>query len=154
MDGRKDASDYRRGEKAVKMQRLVLVSKLGFPLAKLPHKVYISGRFVGVMQQPSVAIDIYPGVYLVRIQSMVPFFSAATTVQVRAGADTVLSFKDRESLWDILFVVDLVLWCAKFFFPLPLVWTWIYEIFTNGFFVAWLGYEWYIRKKYFKLTIE
>ena len=32
-------------------------------------------------------------------------------------------------------------------------WTRIYEIFTNGYFILWLLYEWKIRKKYYALKV-
>ena len=32
-------------------------------------------------------------------------------------------------------------------------WTRIYEIFTNGYFILWLFYEWKIRKNYDALKV-
>lgn len=136
------------------MPRLVVKSNMGRLMSRLPHKLFISGQFVGVMQQPTVVLMMPPGVYLVTIQSMVPMLSASTTIQLRADGDCRLSFKDRERGWDVLFVIDMVLWIVKRFLHLAAPWTWIYEVVTNGFFVLWLIYEWSIRKKYFKLTVE
>lgn len=52
-----------------------------------------------------------------------------------------LEFSDREQVWDALFVVDVVLWVVKRFLHLASPWTWLYEVFTNGYFVLWLIYE-------------
>ena len=41
----------------------------------------------------------------------------------------------------------------KGLFHLAAPWTWVYEIFTNGYFVAWIVYEWVIRKKYFRMEV-
>lgn len=132
---------------------LIISSKMGKMLARMPHKVLIRGQLVGILQQPSVAIELPPGVYLVTIQSMVPLLSASATVQLNYGDTKHLDFKDREGWWDILFCIDLLLWAVKWFLHLAAPWTWIYEIFTNGFFLLWLLYEWRIRNNYFKIKV-
>ena len=65
-----------------------------------------------------------------------------------------LEFSDREQVWDALFVVDVVLWVVKRFLHLASPWTWLYEVFTNGYFVLWLIYEWRIRNHYFKFELQ
>jgi len=60
-----------------------------------------------------------------------------------------LEFSDREQVWDALFVVDVVLWVVKRFLHLASPCTWLYEVFTNGYCVLWLIYEWRIRNHYF-----
>lgn len=65
-----------------------------------------------------------------------------------------LEFSDREQVWDALFVVDVVLWVVKRFLHLASPSTWLYEVFTNGYFVLWLIYEWRIRNHYFKFELH
>lgn len=136
------------------MSRLNLVQKRGKFSMRIPHKVLIDGHLIGIMKDKQVAIEMPSGGYNITIQSMVPFISATQHVDLQMGKETTLAFCDREQLWDALFVVDIVLWTVKRFLHLASPWTWIYEIFTNGYFVLWLIYEWRIRDRYFKFEIE
>lgn len=94
-----------------------------------------------------------PGVYQITIQSIVPYFSASETIQLLPDETKSLEFRDRERGWDILFGIDIVLWIVKRFLHLAAPWTWIYEIFTNGYFILWLLYEWRIREKYYAIKV-
>lgn len=120
---------------------------------KIPHKILINNNYIGVMPESQVQIQMPEGTYSITIQSMIPFFSASRMVEVRSGQTAVLSFSDREKWWDILFVPDLLLWFADFFFTLPEPWGLVYKIFTNGYFILWLLYEFLIRKKYYTLEV-
>lgn len=117
----------------------------------LPHKLFINNQFVGIMKGAEVNIDMPEGDYLVMIQSVVPLFSSTQQIAVQDGVRNVLTFSDREKIWDALLVVDMVLWVAELFFELPSPWDVVYQVFTNGYLVAWLVYEWIIRKKYFRM---
>ena len=119
----------------------------------IPHKLLIDGHFVGVMKGGKVSVEIPMGEYDITIQSMIPFISGTRRVSVLPRSETTLEFSDREKWWDVLFVVDIVLWILKRFLHLASPWTWIYEVFTNGYFILWLLYEWRIRKQYFKFQI-
>lgn len=136
------------------MSRLNLVQKRGKFSMRIPHKVLIDGHLLGIMKDKQVSIEMPSGGYDVTIQSMFLFISATQHVDLQMGKETTLAFCDREQLWDALFVVDIVLWTVKRFLHLASPWTWIYEIFTNGYFVLWLIYEWRIRDHYFKFEIE
>jgi len=121
---------------------------------RIPHKILINGQLIGIMKGPQVAIEMPAGEYEITVQSMIPYFSASQRVGVQPRQETRLTFGDRERVWDALFVVDIVLWIVKRFLHLANPWTWIYEVFTNGYFVLWLIYEWRIRKNYFRFEIE
>ena len=136
------------------MSRLNLGQKRGKFSMRIPHKALIDGHLLGIMKDKQVSIEMPSGGYDVTIQSMFPFISATQHVDLQMGKETTLAFCDREQLWDALFVVDIVLWTVKRFLHLASPWTWIYEIFTNGYFVLWLIYEWRIRDHYFKFEIE
>ncbi len=136
------------------MARLTIVQKRGKFSLTIPHKVLVNGQLLGVMKDKQVVIELPEGRYEVTIQSLFPYISASEHVQVRDGSETTLTFCDREQWWDALFVVDIVLWIVKRFLHLAAPWTWIYEIFTNGYFLLWLVYEWRIRKEYFKFAIN
>lgn len=136
------------------MARLILVQKHGKFSMPIPHKVLINGQLIGIMKDKQVSIEMPAGQYEVTIQSMVPYISATQLVDVISEKETTVTFSDREKFWDILFVVDIVLWTVKRFLHLASPWTWIYEIFTNGYFVLWLIYEWRIRNKYFNFEVH
>ena len=135
------------------MARLTIVQKRGKFSLNIPHKLLIDGRFVGIMKAKKVSVEMPMGEYAITIQSMIPFISASQRVTLSPRSETTLEFSDREKWWDALFVVDIVLWTIKRFLPLAAPWTWIYEVFTNGYFLLWLLYEWRIRKHYFKFQI-
>ena len=120
----------------------------------VPHKLLIDGRFVGIMKDRRVSIEMPMGEYEITIQSMIPFISASQRVAMPLRGETTLEFADREKWWDVLFVVDVVLWIVKRFLHLAAPWTWIYEVFTNGYFLLWLLYEWKIRNHYFKFQVR
>lgn len=117
----------------------------------LPHKIFINGKLLGVMQRKEIQVkDIPEGKYLLRIQSMIPFISAEKEIDINRGKNQV-TFSDREKFWDILFTIDLILVIVKCFITLPDHIDMIYKIVTNGYFVVWLIYEWIIRKQYFRI---
>lgn len=134
------------------MPTLTIIQKKSRLMPALPHKLFINNQFVGIMKGAEVNIDMPEGDYLVMIQSMIPFFSASMDVTVHDGVRNVLTFSDREKIWDALLVVDMVLWVAELFFELPSPWDVVYQVFTNGYLVAWLIYEWVIRKRYFRMN--
>lgn len=116
----------------------------------LPHQIYINGQLVGMMQRDEIHVEMPEGVFDIRIQSMLRWFSSTQRVQIQRGVTNVLSFGDREKVWDALFIVDIALWFADLFFTLPAPWDLVYKIFTNGYFVLWILYEFLIRKQYFR----
>ncbi|MCQ2285556.1 MAG: hypothetical protein MJZ76_01620 [Bacteroidales bacterium] len=130
---------------------------------KIPHKILINNIFIGLIQKNPITINLPEGEYTITIQSMIPLFSASLTIQMEAEQEATLKFGDREKFWDLLLIIDLILWFAKFFldkfdawqkFNLSHNWALGYTIFTNGIFILWLIYEWMIRKKYFKMVID
>jgi len=136
------------------MARLNIIQKRGKFAMKIPHKILINGQMIGIMKDARVAIEMPVGAYDITVQSMIPYFYATQRVEVQARQETTLAFSDREQIWDVLFVVDIVLWVVKRFLHLANPWTWIYEVFTNGYFVLWLLYEWCIRKNYFRFEVK
>lgn len=136
------------------MARLIISQKKKgkFNLA-LPHYILVNGKNIGLMNTPSVTLEVPPVTFNVRIQSMFKWFYTEVTVTTHEETDTFIEFSDREKWWDALFILDVILWCVKGLFHLAAPWTWIYEVFTNGYFVAWIVYEWVIRKKYFRLDV-
>ncbi|MCF0201232.1 MAG: peptide-methionine (S)-S-oxide reductase MsrA [Bacteroidales bacterium] len=123
-------------------------SKMGMTL---PHKIFFNGQLLGIMQRKSIQVkDIPAGKYLFKIQSMIPFISAERELDIKEGENKV-TFSDKETFWDILFAIDIVLVIVKLFLHLPENIDFIYKVVTNGYFVLWLVYEWIIRKKYFKI---
>ncbi len=115
----------------------------------IPHKIIINNQMVGIMQQPSIKIQMPPGRYEIRIQSMLPYFYAIQQATINEGVMNVMTFGDRERWWDILFMIDIVASIVVWIVPLPHPWSIIYKVISNGYFIAWITYEWTIRKHYF-----
>ena len=118
----------------------------------LPRKLWLNGQMVGIMQTPEVNIELPEGHYMLKIQSMFPFFSATQVIQVKPSVRNVVEFQNREKWWDILFTIDMIFWIAELFFTLPHPWDIVYKVVTNGYFAIWLIYEWVIREKYYRIT--
>ena len=136
------------------MALLTLIQSRGKFSMRLPHNILINGQLLGMMRDPQVTIRIPAGQYDVTVQSMIPFISATHRVTLTEAQPVTLSFRDREQVWDTLFVIDFALWILKRFLHLSNPWSWMYEVFTNGYFLLWLLYEWRIRKQYFKFHQE
>lgn len=115
----------------------------------IPHYIIINNQYVNVMQKDVLYIEMPEGVYEVRIQSMIKWFSSTQWISVEKDVKNILTFGDREKIWDALFVFDIILDVVRLIIGLPNPWNWIYQIFTNGYFAVWIIYEWCIRKHYF-----
>lgn len=135
------------------MPKVVITQKNRLSFFNIPHYILINGRLLGIMKDKSVTLCVPPATFEIRIQSMFRWFFSSAVVSTHKGAITHIDFSNREKWWDILFVIDIILWCVKRFLNLAAPWTWIYEIFTNGYLVAWIIYEWSIRKRYFRIDI-
>lgn len=131
------------------MPQLIIRQHRSPLMPRLPHLILINGQLIGQMQQDEVRIDMPAGLYEVRIQSLIRWFSATQRVKIDPGVQNLLSFRDREGVWDALFVVDIVLEVVSYFLTLARPWNIIYKCFTWGYLLLWLLYEWAIRKKYF-----
>lgn len=96
------------------MARLVISQKRKgkFNLA-LPHYILINGKNIGLMNTPSVTLEVPPATFEVRIQSMFKWFYSSAVITTHDETDTFIEFSDREKWWDVLFVVDVILWCIK-----------------------------------------
>ena len=138
-------------ETQIAYQRLTIIKDCSELMAKLPNRIFINGRFVGIMQQKKVNIMIPEGTYNIMIQSPIPFLYATDQIEIQHDVENIVAFKNRERIWDILFMIDLVLWIAGFFVTLPSPWDLIYEISTDTILALWLIYEFCIRKKYYRI---
>ena len=138
-------------EMQTEYQKLTIIKDCSSFMAKLPNKIFINGRLVGIMQQKKVSIMIPQATYSIMIQSPIPFLYATDMVEIEPQVENIVTFRNRERIWDILFSIDLILWISGFFVSLPSPWNMIYEISTNAFLVIWLIYEFCIRKKYYHI---
>lgn len=139
-------------QEQLELQKLTIEKSCSELMARIPNRIIINGRFVGIMQQRKVSIMIPKGNYHLMIQSVFPFMYATADISIEPEVENFVKFRNRERVWDILFTIDLILWIAKFFFTLPDPWDMIYEISTNTFFAIWLIYEFCIRKKYYLIS--
>ena len=138
-------------ETQIEYQKLTIEKETSELMAKLPNRIFINGRLVGITQQKKVSVMIPKGRYSIMVQSPLPFLYATDEVEIERNVENVVAFKNRERIWDILFTIDLVLWIAGFFVTLPAPWDLVYEITTNTFLAVWLIYEFCIRKKYYRI---
>ncbi len=134
------------------MATLVIRQKKSKFALKIPHKIFINNQLVGIMNTRELNIHLPEGCYTLTIGSMIPYIYAKANVHPQEHYTHVVEFGDKEKWWDILFCIDMILWIADCFFSLPHPWNIAYKIFTNGYFIFWLIYEWSIRKHYFMLT--
>lgn len=133
------------------MARLKLIQKRAKFTLNIPHKILINNTFIGIMKVNEIYVEMPAGKFNITIQSMFPFISAEKEVCVEEGVDNILAFWDREKWWDRLLVIDIVMWVVQLFLTLPPKIDLAYNIFTYGIFILWIGYEWIIRKKYFRM---
>ena len=118
-----------------------------------PHKILINGQQLCIMKKKAKICGMPCGKYKLTIQSMFPFISAEAEIDIKQGENKI-TFTDKETLWDILFTIDLILMVVHWFVHLPDNIDLIYKIVTNGYFVIWLVYEFIIRKRYFRIRME
>ena len=118
-----------------------------------PHKILINGQQLCIMKKKAKICGMPCGKYKLTIQSMFPFISAEAEIDIKQGENKI-TFTDKETLWDILFTIDLILMVVHWFVHLPDNIDLIYKIVTNGYFVIWLVYEFIIRKRYFRIRKE
>ena len=118
-----------------------------------PHKILINGQQLCIMKKKAKICGMPCGKYKLTIQSMFPFISTEAEIDIKQGENKI-TFTDKETLWDILFTIDLILMVVHWFVHLPDNIDLIYKIVTNGYFVIWLVYEFIIRKRYFRISKE
>lgn len=125
---------------------------------RLPHLLFIDGLYAGTMQGDEARIEVPRGSYDVKVQfgGLIPVGKRKLDLSVSASLaavsvqhDTVLIYRDRERLWNLLFDIDLLVWVASLFVKLPP----IYHILSDAFFVLWLLRLVLFRKRYYKLTL-
>lgn len=138
-------------EKQIEYQRLTIIKESSELMSRIPNKIFINRRLVGIMQQQKVSVMIPQGTYNIMVQSIIPFLYATKVIEIEQGVENVVTFRNRERIWDILFSIDLALWIAGFFITLPEPWGMVYDVATNTFLAIWLIYEFSIRKKYYRI---
>lgn len=138
-------------EKQIEYQRLTIIKESSELMSRIPNKIFINRRLVGIMQQKKVSVMIPQGTYNIMVQSIIPFLYATKVIEIEQGVENVVTFRNRERIWDILFSIDLALWIAGFFITLPEPWGMVYDVATNTFLAIWLIYEFSIRKKYYRI---
>ena len=75
---------------------LTIIDKSSMMGLSLPHKIYIDNYYIGIVKGKSATINGFPlGRYNIMIQSMIPYFSSSSTIEIKEGSNTV-EFKDKE----------------------------------------------------------
>ena len=87
-------------ETHIEYQKLTIEKDASEFMAKLPNRIFINGRLVGIMQQKKVSIMIPKGQYNIMIQSVIPFLYATDEVEIERGVEHVVVFKNRERIWE------------------------------------------------------
>lgn len=133
------------------MQSQIIISPKGKLVGMIPHYLLINDQLLGVIKGGEVHINIPSGRYKITIRSMYKFIEGSEEVYVPINETKLLTFSDRDKIWNWLFNLDIVLWLIKRFAHVPEPWGTIYEIVSNGFFAIWLLRIWIIRKHYFAI---
>ena len=151
LDHRQQTPECHVYRKIFRTSSITLTDKSAFMGIALPHKIFFDDRLLGIMQKKKIHIEGIPvGEHKVKIQSMIPFISTETKVQVSEG-DNKITFHDREKFWDWLFTIDLLMVIVQWIVTLPTNIKTYYNITADVIFVIWLAYEWLNRKKYFRI---
>lgn len=119
----------------------------------LPHKIFVNGSLLCVMNTPEARFQLPEGQHQVEIRSMIPIIRSMKYVSLSEEKTTLLEFKDREKIWDLIFWGDMALWLAKVFLHLQKPYSTIYEIVSDTVFAVWLLHEWRIRNVYFDIDV-
>ena len=143
------------------MATLTLRHRRHFYEMRLPHLLFIDGLYAGTMQGDELSMQVPAGCYRLRVQfgGRVPVGKNGRGIDLSVSSekeglevkgDTVVEFRDRERIWNVLFDIDLVVWVVSLFLPLPRM----YKIVSDVFFAVWLVRLLVIRKQYYKLNVK
>lgn len=132
----------------------IVIRPKGKLMAMLPHYLLIDGQLVGVMKGKQVTVNMPSGHHSFTVRSMYKFIESTVEADLIPDKTLLLTFGDRERVWNWLFNVDLALWIVKRFVHLPDPWGLVYEVVSNGFFAIWLLRVWLIRKHYFSMELS
>ena len=141
------------------MAAITLHRKQFFKIA-LPYWVFVNGTYVGLMRGKEVRIVLPEGNYSIEVRVMFKllkwtfYIGGNKQLSVDEGDQINLFITDKERWWNILFDIDLVLWIAEFFIPLPSPWDIVYKCVSNGFFLLWIIRIIIIRKRYFIIDFK
>lgn len=142
------------------MSTLIVRHKERLPLP-MPYIIAINGRNIGIMRGREIRVEGIPaGRYEITVKCGLLtkkreyMVSGTKEVDIVDNETVTVSFRNHETIWNILFDIDLVLWIAEFFITLPEPWNMVYKIASDGFFVLWMIRVFVIRKRYFRLTIS
>lgn len=130
----------------------------------MPHQVILNGRLTGVMSTPQARLHLPAGYYMLTIRtgSFVPVgkkgktldmtVSSTLPIQVTDGVYNCLDFNEKGRWWDIVFMIDLLVWLVSFGLTIPHPWKIVYHVLSDGFFIAWLIRLIIVRKRYYTMT--
>ena len=141
------------------MASITLHRKQRFKIA-LPYWVLVNGNIVGIMRTKEVRIVLPEGNYSIEVRVMFKllkwtfYIGGNKQLSVDEGDQINLFITDKERWWNILFDIDLVLWIAEFFIPLPSPWDIVSKCVSNGFFLLWIIRIIIIRKRYFIIDFK
>lgn len=134
------------------MSNLIIEDKTSKMGVHLPHKIFLGGGFLGILKGQKALINNIPaGSYVLRVESMIPFIYAQQTIVIKEGENQV-SFHDRERVWDCLLWFDVVIVLLRWLIELPKQVDLCCRVISNVIFVAWIIYEYIIRKRYFRFV--
>ena len=146
------------------MAELIITNKQGKGTAQMPHQVILHGRLAGVMRTPQARLHLPAGYYMLTIRtgSFVPVgkkgktldmtVSSTLPIQVADGVYNCLDFNEEGWWWDIVFMIDLLVWLVSFGLTIPHPWKIVYHVLSDGFFIAWLIRLIIVRKRYYAMA--
>lgn len=129
------------------MAKLVVRNAKSRIPSRLPHWISLNGRLLGMTHQAEISMP--AGHYVLRIQSMIKWFSGTVEVDVSDDKSTIVEFEHNEFWWDMLFLLDLIAWIVQLFVLFENPWNIVYEVISNGAFIIWIIHQFRIRNKYY-----
>jgi len=160
------------------MAKIRLIHKGFGMMPGMPYIVSVNGRPVGILQKKEAILTLPEGDYEIGVRCgaylpvcNLPLLNKIERIrQSRRVLDlgveghgkvsaheeqtTIATFRPTtaETVWNILFDIDLVLWIAEMFVHLPQPWDMVYKLTSDAFFIIWLIRLYFTRKRYFKLS--
>lgn len=127
---------------------------------RLPHLLFVDDLYAGMMRGDEAVMQVPQGRYGLRVQcgGRIPIGKNGRSIDVSVSGrkedlevkgDTLVEFRDREGVWNLLFDVDMAVWIVSLFVAMPKT----YIVISDVFFAVWLVRLVLVRKRYYRIKV-
>ena len=136
----------------IEYQKLTIEKESSELMAKLPNRIFINGRLVGIMQTKKVSIMIPEGKYSIMIQSPIPLLYATDEVEIERNVPIGgVQGVQRQMILPGHQLLEVGAAVVEEDADLPGHQAALLAHPDGTFLVIWLIYEFCIRKKYYMI---